>query len=248
MKRRLIIYPVVLGLVLAAVGGQWLLGQAQSPSVALTATASLPASAVAPEAPAKSVARAAASAPTQSLVPSHRPVGYQPKVTVSGVVDQHGQAVGVSCMTCHTSKTPNLDAGLGGRVPAEFHQKLVYTHGGQSCLSCHNSQDYDALRLADGRKLAYADAQKLCLQCHGPQARDYRNGAHGGMTGYWDKTKGVRTRNTCTDCHDPHAPKYPLWTPVFAPKDGGALQQKARDAQSHPAPHASHSTQDSHHE
>jgi hypothetical protein len=243
MKRRLILSPVVWALVLAAAGGQWLLGQAKPPqpgakeahpSSTLIAAAQSPTSAPSGAAPAKGTVPPAS-------VPSHRLAGYQPKVAVTGAVDHHGQAVGVACMTCHTSKKPNLGAGAGGAVPAEFHQGLVYAHGGQSCLSCHHSQDYDALRLADGRKLAFADAQKLCQQCHGPQARDYLNGAHGGMAGYWDKTKGARTRNTCTDCHDPHAPKYPQWTPVFAPKDEGALQQKARDAESHPAAHAPHS-------
>jgi len=245
MKRRLNLSPVVWALVLAAAGGQWLLGQAKPPLPGAAAEAqSAPVQDVAPI-PLKPAAPAST---TRLDVPPHRPAGYQPRVEVAGVVDFHGQSVGVACMTCHTSKTPNLEAGAGGVVPTGFHQGLVYQHGGQSCLSCHNSQDYDALRLADGRKLAFADAQKLCQQCHGPQARDYLIGAHGGMNGYWDKTKGARTRNTCTDCHDPHAPKYPQWTPVFAPKDDGALQQKKRDAQSHPAAHASHSNQDSHHE
>jgi hypothetical protein len=59
----------------------------------------------------------------------------------------------------------------------------------------------------------------LCGQCHGPQARDYAHGAHGGMTGYWDLSRGPRERNNCIDCHDPHAPAFPKVRPVFAPKD-----------------------------
>lgn len=139
----------------------------------------------------------------------------------------------MACMTCHATRGANLDMGKGGRVPADFHQGLRFAHGaegGQSCLSCHNSEDYDALRLADGRKLAFADAQQLCAQCHGPQTRDYVHGSHGGMSGYWDKTKGGRVRRVCADCHDPHAPAYPAWTPVFPPRDGGARQQAAREA------------------
>jgi hypothetical protein len=59
------------------------------------------------------------------------------------------------------------------------------------------------------------------------------------MRGYWDKTKGARMRNTCTDCHDPHAPAFPLVTPIFAPRDGGARQQAEREAANarlHPKP------------
>jgi hypothetical protein len=75
------------------------------------------------------------------------------------------------------------------------------------------------LRLADGRSLPYSDVMSLCAQCHGPQFRDYQHGAHGGMTGYWDLSKGGRTRNSCIDCHDPHAPKYPTVTPARGPND-----------------------------
>lgn len=227
MKRRLVISSVVAGMILLALGGQWLLGQSRSGAGSVGAGE--PASGVAETSPPVSLGE----------VPAHRPAGYHPAVS-AGVTDYHGQAVGVACMTCHSTKTPNLDAGHAGVVPADFHQKLVYAHGGQSCLSCHNSQDYDALRLADGRKLAFAEAQKLCQQCHGPQTRDYLHGSHGGMNGYWDKTKGERTRRTCTDCHDPHAPAYPAWTPVFVPKDKGARQQKEREDKQHAQPETHH--------
>jgi hypothetical protein len=60
---------------------------------------------------------------------------------------------------------------------------------------------------------------RLCAQCHGPQYRDYQNGAHGGMTGNWDLSKGGRVRNNCIDCHDPHAPRYPTVTPSRGPND-----------------------------
>ena len=255
MKRRLLISPLVGGLVLVALGGQWLLGQARDngprpissdlPGAPAVAPAPNPTPGISPvSANPTPVVRTAPVGPARQpavagQVPSHRPSGYHPQVA-TGTADYHGQAAAVACMTCHTTKPVNLEAGRGGVVPAEFHQKLVYKHGEQSCLSCHNSQDYDALRLADGRKLAFAEGQKLCQQCHGPQARDYLNGAHGGMNGYWDKTKGPRTRNTCTDCHDPHAPAYPVWTPVFAPIDAGARQQRAREEKSNHSPESPH--------
>jgi formate-dependent nitrite reductase cytochrome c552 subunit len=234
MKRRLLISPFVWGLVVV-VGGQWLLGLARGNGAGLSTAAPVAMPAVATPVAAN---RTASTAADLAVVPSNRPSGYQPKVFTGGV-DYHGNPVGVACMTCHTAKTPNLEAGRGGVVPSDFHQNLVYKHGGQTCLSCHNSQDYDALRLADGRKLAFAEAQQLCQQCHGQQARDYLHGAHGGMNGYWDKTKGARSRNTCTDCHDPHAPAYPVWTPVFAPIDGGARQQKNRAEKAHSETEAS---------
>lgn len=138
----------------------------------------------------------------------------------------------MSCMTCHSTREPDRANGEGGTLPKTFHQGLVYAHAGMSCLSCHHADDYDSLRLADGRKLAFRDAQRLCAQCHGPQTRDYLNGSHGGMSGYWDKSRGERVRNGCLDCHDPHAPAFPALTPVFAPRDAAARQQAER-AQRH---------------
>jgi hypothetical protein len=114
-------------------------------------------------------------------------------------------------------------------LPTEFHQDLHYAHGGLSCLSCHDAGNYDSLRRADGRLIAFPQAaQQLCTQCHGTQARDYERGAHGGMRGYWDLSRGERTRNSCIDCHDPHAPGYPAVSPVFPPQDPGARQQAIR--------------------
>lgn len=137
----------------------------------------------------------------------------------TGAVDEKGRPVTVACATCHTTKPANAAAKLGTPL-AGFHQGLVGKHGNLSCTSCHNPADgYATLRLADGKSVPYTEAMTLCAQCHGPQFRDYQHGAHGGMTGHWDLTRGGRTRNTCTDCHDPHAPKYPTVSPAAGPND-----------------------------
>ena len=225
MTPRATVPLLLLGLVLTALGGQWLLGSGSSTA-------------------AEAVARAGTSASPRDrvagVVSAHRPKGFQPAV-VTGLLDHQGQAVAVSCTTCRTTREPNRENGLAGATPKEFHQGMVYAHAGLSCLSCHHADDYDSLRLADGRKLAYDQPQGLCAQCHGPQTRDYLNGSHGGMKGHWDKTKGGRTRNTCADCHDVHAPAYPAWTPVFAPRDAAARQQADRENQrratGQPLPH-----------
>lgn len=137
------------------------------------------------------------------------------------LVDVHtytGQPGEVSCTTCHTTRTPNVQNRAQEDLD-EFHQGLVFSHGQLSCLSCHNSEDYDTLRRADGTALTYENTMQLCAQCHGPQYRDYKHGSHGGMSGYWDLSRGPRTRNTCTACHDAHFPVYPQLIPVFPPKD-----------------------------
>jgi predicted CXXCH cytochrome family protein len=73
--------------------------------------------------------------------------------------------------------------------------------------------------LADGSRVPVAESMRLCSQCHGPQARDYAAGAHVGMTGSWDLSRGPRQRHACTVCHDPHAPRYPALLPAPGPQD-----------------------------
>lgn len=136
---------------------------------------------------------------------------------LTDAISHSGGAVEVACATCHTTREPAPTRATEDLD--EFHQGLVMQHGNLSCLSCHNSENYDTLKLADGTTVGFENVMQLCAQCHGPQSRDYRNGSHGGMNGYWDLAKGPRQRNACTVCHDAHAPAYPQLMPVFPPKD-----------------------------
>ena len=141
-----------------------------------------------------------------------------PPRVFTGTNDSHGQPVTVACSTCHASREPNIE----NKTPAdlnEFHGNLAVSHGSISCLSCHNSTDYDALKLADGSRVEFQDVMTLCAQCHGPQTRDYEHGAHGGFNGYWDLTRGPRQKNNCIDCHNPHSPQFPKMQPTFKPRD-----------------------------
>jgi hypothetical protein len=145
-----------------------------------------------------------------------RPTGT-PKVA-TGLTNFHGQPVMASCSSCHATTKPNIDTRATADLD-QFHQGLKYIHGNLTCLSCHNAKNYDTLRMADSRPVEFTEVMTLCSQCHGPQRRDYEMGLHGGMNGHWDLTKGGRTRNTCINCHDPHAPAFPLVMPVFPPRD-----------------------------
>lgn len=134
------------------------------------------------------------------------------------LADGRGGVTEMGCATCHSLREPDR----ANRRPADlqsFHTGMHLAHGQLTCFSCHNPDDYETLRLADQTVVAYVDVMTLCSQCHGPQARDYERGAHGGMTGYWDLSRGPRRRNGCTDCHDPHAPNFPRMIPTFKPRD-----------------------------
>ncbi|MDC0935817.1 hypothetical protein OAS39_05990 [Pirellulales bacterium] len=145
-----------------------------------------------------------------------RPSG-PPRVAI-GISDLHGNEVAAACSACHATRQPNHQNRVAKDLD-EFHRGMAFSHGTVSCLSCHNDQDYDALRRADGSRVEFADVMTLCAQCHGPQMTAYEHGAHGGMTGYWDLDRGPQLKNHCIDCHDPHAPQFPKMQPTFKPHD-----------------------------
>ena len=173
--------------------------------------------------PASEFSSASESGPATDTAPTPlhpviiREAGGTPTVN-SGMVDAQGKPVTVACVTCHTTAKPNFQTNSAAQL-LQFHQGLHYAHGNLTCLSCHDSTDYNSLHLADNRRLEFKDVMQLCGQCHGHQLESYQHGAHGGMNGHWDLTRGSRTRNTCINCHDPHAPKFPLVQPIFPPRD-----------------------------
>lgn len=153
---------------------------------------------------------------TRFAVEIRKPSG--PPRVVTDLRDVNGREVTVACSTCHTNRQPNHQNRTVTDLD-EFHGGIVFSHGKVSCLSCHNERDYDALRLADGSRVEFTDVMKLCAQCHGPQMKSYEHGAHGGMSGYWDLSRGPRLKNNCVDCHNPHAPQFPRMRPMFKPRD-----------------------------
>ncbi len=140
-----------------------------------------------------------------------------PKVLVADP-NGSGNAIEVSCTTCHATREPDYKNVTSDDLD-EFHQNLSMGHGDLSCLSCHNPKDYDTLKKADGSAVSYPNVMQLCGQCHQSRYNDYLHGAHGGMTGHWDLSKGPRQRKACIDCHDPHSPAIPKMLPQFKPLD-----------------------------
>ncbi len=175
---------------------------------------------------------APAPGPQQGATTVHEP---EKLVSVeSAHLDSLGKPVRVRCATCHAIRDagvfPESTDGL-----REFHAGLVVKHGPLSCGSCHVllSGGEPTLHLSDGTHLMTQDTMRLCAQCHGPKFRDYSHGTHGGMTGYWDLSKGSRTRNHCVDCHDPHSPAFAPSRPVLPPRDRFLPSAHERSERSH---------------
>lgn len=137
----------------------------------------------------------------------------------SGITGTDGQVAVIPCATCHALREEPRALPTSADALGPPHAGLQFEHGQVPCASCHHPERYDQVRLADGTALPLTEAMQLCAQCHGPQARDFARGAHGGMRGYWDSSRGPRQRNNCLDCHDAHAPSFPAFAPAPPPRD-----------------------------
>jgi len=116
------------------------------------------------------------------------------------------------CMNCHASKPPDPTP----RKLTGMHSDIVFHHDEEHrwCFGCHNPDDRNYLRLADGRLIEFKDHFELCGQCHGTIYRDWRVGIHGKRTGDWN---GEKRYWVCVNCHNPHKPKFGQLTPEPPP-------------------------------
>lgn len=205
---------VVVGLLVCATAAGWYAGSASRGAGQVDAQSSKQSTANT-----RDVQRTVENSPSSMrrfAVSIRKPEG--PPRVITGLTDLHGNPVTAACSTCHSTRKPN-STNRTAQDLNEFHGNLKISHGAISCLSCHNGEDYDALKLADGRRLEFTEVMTLCAQCHGPQMKAYEHGAHGGMTGHWDLSRGPQVKNNCVDCHNPHAPQFPKMQPTFKPKD-----------------------------
>ncbi len=117
------------------------------------------------------------------------------------------------CNDCHSEQKPNPQR----RELVDMHDDIVYDHDSENrwCLACHDTDQRDSLRLADGRLLGFNESYKLCGQCHGPKYRDWKLGIHGKRTGEWN---GKKEYYLCVHCHDPHSPRFKSLTPLPPPR------------------------------
>lgn len=200
------LHPLTLLAAAVVAGGGWLLVSAppQGDSSAISTQSASSTQSTTPQ----------ASTPHSTTI--REPAG--PPRTIVGHDPESGEPVTAACSTCHATRSPNFENRIASDLN-EFHQGMHVAHGQITCLSCHNSTDYDTLKRADGSSIEYPKVMRLCAQCHGSQTTDFQHGAHGGVNGYWDLSRGPRTKNNCIDCHNPHAPKFPAMRPTFKPID-----------------------------
>lgn len=128
------------------------------------------------------------------------------------------------CYLCHEREpTPQLDYDERHRIKLpEEHGDIVMAHGSHErnnhCFNCHKDTNLEAFHIRDGRDLGPDESSMLCGSCHGPTYADWEAGAHGRISGHWDRSRGPIHRLDCVNCHNPHAPRIPSRVPAPAPR------------------------------
>jgi hypothetical protein len=118
------------------------------------------------------------------------------------------------CSECHE----DMEANYQRRMLEDEHVEIseMFNHASEQrwCLDCHNPDNRDVLRLANGDLVSFEESYNLCGQCHGTIFRDWKAGIHGKRTGEWN---GIKQYRLCVNCHNPHSPKYKPIKPLPPP-------------------------------
>ena len=127
------------------------------------------------------------------------------------------------CSDCHADMEVNPER----RTLVDEHVEIsgMFNHASDQrwCLDCHNPDERDSLRLANGDLVSFEESYNLCGQCHGTIFRDWKAGIHGKRTGEWNGKKQYRL---CVHCHNPHNPKFKPLKPLPPPNNPLEIQYK----------------------
>ena len=118
------------------------------------------------------------------------------------------------CSDCHE---PDIPVNRERRELTMAHEEIELHHAEQDrwCLDCHDAEDRDVLRLANGEAVPFEESYRLCGQCHGDKYRDWKVGVHGRRVGSWS---GAKQYLLCVSCHNAHSPRYEPIAPEPPPR------------------------------
>ena len=118
------------------------------------------------------------------------------------------------CSDCHEDMDVNPERRMLEDEHVEISESFNHASEQRWCLDCHNPDNRDVLRLANGDLVSFEESYNLCGQCHGTIFRDWKAGIHGKRTGEWNGKKQYRL---CVHCHNPHNPKFKPLKPMPPP-------------------------------
>ena len=128
-----------------------------------------------------------------------------------------------TCNECHRV----FDTVEGRKSRVAEHVDLKLNHGSNdNCLNCHHKTNRDAYVAHDGKEIPSDRPEELCSQCHGMIYRDWKVGIHGRARGSWNRDEEGWHSLVCTECHDPHDPKFPELVPMPGPAIPGRKTEK----------------------
>lgn len=116
------------------------------------------------------------------------------------------------CTQCHKG----IKINVVDKEVYDKHPGLKFKHLSEVrlCRTCHDPANPNHLVLLNGTSITFDEVPQLCGQCHGKIGFNWTRGLHGKQVGSWN---GEKTRWVCTECHNPHAPKYKPMETVLNP-------------------------------
>lgn len=138
-----------------------------------------------------------------------------------------------NCFICHSVQVPDPNV-----IRPQFaHATIKLDHGANNrCYNCHHIYERDSLAGDGEKKIPFATPEKLCEKCHGIIVADWKAGTHGLRQGGWLLKDGKMPVNyTCTQCHDPHSPKFKYDVAAPAPTWPTKTIRQARHEDDNPA-------------
>jgi hypothetical protein len=127
------------------------------------------------------------------------------------------------CSDCHEDMEVNNRRRILEDEHVEISESFNHASEQRWCLDCHNPDNRDVLRLANGDLVSFEESYNLCGQCHGTIFRDWKAGIHGKRTGEWNGKKQYRL---CVHCHNPHNPKFKPLKPLPPPDNPLEIKYK----------------------
>lgn len=128
------------------------------------------------------------------------------------IVSREVQLKTFPCSKCHNSYQSSFSV-----TQAKTHKAISFRHMPEisECRTCHSAEKPNRLNLLDGTLIGFDEMPRLCGQCHGKIEFEWSRGLHGKLIGSWQADKKISL--LCSECHEPHAPKFRPMEAVAAP-------------------------------